>query len=97
MEDRTKDVPFDPAMVMILRNFGRVFSGVVVASVLCATPAVYAQSESSSSKEYTDAAVAMYERAEHSMDRKDYEGARRRYKAVAREYPFSIYAARAEL
>lgn len=89
--------PSKPAMVMIVRNFGRVLFGVVIASMLCAAPAVYAQSESSSSKEYTDAAVAMYERAEHSMDRKDYEGARRRYKAVAREYPFSIYAARAEL
>lgn len=63
----------------------------------CAAPHAVAQSDASSSKEYTEAAVALYERAEHSMKRKDYDGARRQYQAVAREYPFSIYAARAEL
>lgn len=66
--------------------------------MLCAAPSAFAQSsDGSSSKEYTEAAVALYERAEHSMKRKDYDGARRRFQAVAREYPFSIYAARAEL
>lgn len=73
------------------------FSQLVFASVLLVTPVVYAKSDALSSKEYTEAAVALYERAEHSMGRKDYEGARRRYQTVAREYPFSIYAAQAEL
>lgn len=82
---------------MVLRNFGQIFSTLVCASVLLVATVSYAQSETTSSKEYTDAAVALYEGAEHLMDRKDYEGARRRYQTVAREYPFSIYAAQAEL
>lgn len=84
-------------VMMILRNVGRILSCVLFASLMCNAPSAFAQSESSSSKEYTDAAIALYERAEHAMSRKDYDGARRRYKAVAREYPFSVHAARAEL
>src|SRR5690625_149827 len=91
-------LPSEPATVMMtLRTIGQMLSLVLFATLLQTSAPAHAQTDSTSSKEYTDAAIALYERAEHAMERKDYDGARRRYKAVAREYPFSIYAARAEL
>lgn len=46
---------------------------------------------------YTEGAEYQFARGEHFLSRKDFERARMTFQALAREYPFSQYAARSEL
>lgn len=48
-------------------------------------------------RSYTEAAEYQFARAEHLFKKRDYDRARVVYQAVARDYPFSQYAARSDL
>lgn len=48
-------------------------------------------------RSYTEAAEYQFARAEHLFSKRDYDRARAVYQVVAREYPFSQFAARSDL
>lgn len=67
-------------------------------AALCCTAAIGCGGPQEPTPEgYTEAAEYQFDRGQHYFQKKDYERARNTFQAVARQYPFSQYAARSEL
>src|SRR5690554_1710586 len=67
-------------------------------AALCCTAAIGCGGPQEPTPEgYTEAAEYQFDRAQHYFKKKDYERARNMFQAVARQYPFSQYAALSEL
>lgn len=82
---------------MLSRRFRRSALQLSLAALMSAAAIGCAGPQEPSPEGYTEAAEYQFDRADHYFKRKDFERARNMYQAIARQYPFSPFAARSEL